>query len=55
MLQNQKDCFVPDITQAEEIQKLAFAKLHKWSENVVNKNCNFLKVNCKFLSVICLK
>ena len=44
MFQKQKDCFVPDITQAEEIQKSASTELHEWSENVVNvENRQFLK------------
>ena len=52
----QKDCFVLDITKAEEIQKSASTELHEWSENVVNvENCNFLKVNCGFLLVFLVK
>ena len=40
MFQKQKDRFVPDVTQAEEIQKSASMELHEWSENVVNvENC----------------
>ena len=53
MFQKQKDCFVPEVTQAEEIQKSASMELHEWSENMVNvQNCQFLKENCWFLSVI---
>ena len=53
MFQKQKDCFVPDVTQTEEIQKSASAELHEWRENVVNvENCQFWKENCEFLSVI---
>ena len=53
MFQNQKDHFVPDITQAEELQKSAPTEFHKWSENVVNaENHQFLKENCEFLSVV---
>ena len=53
MFQNQKDRFIPDITQAEEIQKSASIELRKWSENVVNvENCQFLKENCEFFPVI---
>ena len=49
----QKDHFVLDVTQAEEIQKSTSTELHECTENVVNvENCNFLKVNCRFLSVI---
>ena len=56
MYWNQKDCFVPDITQAEEILKSASMKLHKWSKNMVNiENCNFLKVNWFFFLVIWVK
>ena len=29
----QKDCFVLDVTQAEEIQKSAISELQEWSEN----------------------
>ena len=51
MFQNQKDPFVPDVTQAGEIQKSPFTELHKWIENMVNnENSQFLKEN--FLSVI---
>ena len=53
MFQKQKDRFIPDITQAEEIQKSTSTELHEWSENVVNvENHQFLKENCEFLSVI---
>ena len=53
MFQNQKDDFVSNVTQAEEIQKSAFTEIHEWSENVVNvKNHQFLKEYCEFLSVI---
>ena len=53
MFQEQKDHFVPDVTQAEEIQKSASMELHKWSENVINvENRQFLKENCEFLTVI---
>ena len=50
MLQNHKDCFVPEVTQAEEIKKPACTELREWSENVVN--VEILKENCEFLSVI---
>ena len=50
MFWKQKDHFVPDATEAEEIQKSAFTELHEWSKNVVNvENCQYLKENCKFL------
>ena len=53
---SQKDHFVPDITQAEEIQKPGSTELHEWSENIVNvESCQFLKGNCKFVSVISVK
>ena len=56
MFLKQKDCFVPDVTQAtqaEEIQKSASTELHEWSKNVLNvENRQFLKENCGFLSVI---
>ena len=53
MFQNQKDPFVFNIAQAEEIQKSASMELHKWSKNVVNvENCNFLKVNCELISYL---
>ena len=49
----QKDCFVLDVTQAEEIQKSESTELHKRSKNVVNvENCSFLKINCGYLFVI---
>ena len=50
MFQNQKDCIVPDVTQAEEMQKSASMELHEWSENVVNvEDCQLLKENCGFV------
>ena len=55
MFWEQKDHFVPDATQAEEIQKSASTELHEQSENVVNvENQEFLKENCEFVSVIYL-
>ena len=36
MLQNQKEHYITDITQAEEIQISASTRLHEWSKNVVN-------------------
>ena len=49
----QKDRFVLDVTQSEEIQKSASTELHEWSENVINvENCNFLKINYEFLLVV---
>ena len=52
----QKDCFILDVTWAEEIQKSASTELHEWSKNMVNvENYNFLKVNCWFLLVISVK
>ena len=49
MFQKQIECYVPDITQAEEIQKSVFRGFDKWS-NVVNvENHIFLKVNWEFL------
>ena len=49
----QKDHFIFDVTEAEEIRKSASTELPEWSENVVNvENGNFLKVNCRFLLVI---
>ena len=42
MFLNQKNCFAPDITQAEDTQKSASTELHEWSENMVNvENCQF--------------
>ena len=53
MFQEQKDRFVPDATQAEEIRKSASTELHEWSKNMVNlENCIFLKEHCEFLSLI---
>ena len=53
MFQNQKDRFVPDVTQAEEIEKSASTELQEWSENMVNvENHQFLKRNCKFITFI---
>ena len=53
MFQNQKDRFVPDVTQTEEIQKSASMELHEWSENVVDvDNRQFLKKNFKVVAVI---
>ena len=44
MFQNQKNGFVPEVTQAKEIQKSASMELQKWSENMGNvKNCNFFE------------
>ena len=57
IFQNQKDCFLPDMTQVKEIQKSISLELHKWSENMVNvENCQCLMGNFegKFLSVIYL-
>ena len=46
MFQTQKDRFVPDVTQTEEIQNSASIKLYKWSKNMVNvENWQFLKEN----------
>ena len=51
-MQNQKDHFIPDITQAEEARKSTSTELHEWSENEVNvENCNFLKVKCEFFVI----
>ena len=53
MFQNQKNCFVPDVTQAVEIQKSTSTELHEWSENMVNvENCPVLKENSELLSAI---
>ena len=53
MFQTQKDHFLPDVTQTEEIRKYASTQLHEWSENVVNvEDRQFLKKDCEFLSVI---
>ena len=44
MFLEQKDSFVPYVTQAEEKQKSASTELHEWSKNVVNvENRQFLK------------
>ena len=53
MFQNQKDHFVPDLTQAEETQNSASTELQERSENVVNvENWQFRKEDCEFLSVM---
>ena len=53
MFQNQKDRFVPDLTQAEETQSSASTGLQERSENVVNvENWQFWKEDCEFLSVM---
>ena len=50
MFQDQKDWFIPDVTQIEVIQKSTSTELHKWSENMVNvENCQFLKDSYEFL------
>ena len=53
MFQNQKEHFICDITQAEEIQKSASTEFHKWSKNMVNvENRQFEKGNCVFFSYL---
>ena len=53
MFQNQKDYFLPGITQAEEMQNSVSTELLEWKENMINvENRNFLKVNFVFLLVI---
>ena len=50
MFQDQKDWFIPDVTQIEVIQKSTSTELRKCSENMVNvENCQFLKDNYEFL------
>ena len=44
MFQKQKNRFVPDVKQAEEIQKSGSMEFHNQSENVINvENCKYLK------------
>ena len=50
MFQNQKDRFIPDVIQSEEIQKSAPTEFSKNVANVENRQ--FLKENCEFSSVI---